>query len=369
MSTLPGVAVGSESPPAPLEAERASFPNLEQEELRGVSRTVTEIHWLLLVLVLLYVIYGGLDGETEAAVIAASILYGALIMTARYTNLHKRESRWKVALETWGMIGFITWVCYFTGGLASPLLNAYLLPVITSALALDKVTTLVEVALIAGCQLYIGGSLSTGKLLSLGFVGGFAAQFAPVILVAYIVTIFSADIRYGLSKAKLLSETDALTGLLNPRGFAIATDRLFAQVARNNRQASILMIDSDNLKPVNDSHGHEAGNRLLRQLANAIRAEVRDSDVPARYGGDEFIVFLSETPPKGALIVAERIRDAVAGAPLEIDGRQVGCTVSIGVAAFPEDGRTLDAIALRADRAMYQAKQAGRNRVVQFKAA
>ncbi len=359
---------GSTSAGPSLEVERASPPNLEQEELRGVARTVAEIHWLLLILVLLYVIYGDVHGEAESAVIAASFLYGALIMTSRYTSFYKHESRWKVALETCGMIGFITWVCYFTGGLASPLLNTYLLPVITSALTLGKATTLIEVALIAACQVYIGGSFSADKLLSLGFLGGFVAQLAPVILVAYIVTMFSADIRYGLSKAKLLSETDALTGLLNPRGFAIATDRLFAQAARNNRQSSVLMIDSDNLKPVNDSHGHEAGNQLLKQLANAIRRELRDTDVPARYGGDEFIVFLSETPLKGALIVAERIRDTVASTPLSMDGRQVGCTVSIGVAGYPEDGLTIDAIASRADRAMYQAKQSGRNRVVQFKA-
>ena len=78
-------------------------------------------------------------------------------------------------------------------------------------------------------------------------------------------------------------------------------------------------------------------------------------------------MFLSESTQKGALAVAERIRDAVAAAPLEINGKQVGCTVSIGVATYPDDGLTIDAIVGRADRAMYQAKQSGRNRVVRFK--
>ena len=356
----------AESPP---KVERAPPPSLEQEELRGISRTVAEMHWLLLILVLLYVIFGGPDKEAEAAIAAALVVYAAFVMVFRYANFYKRESRWKVALETWGMIAFVTWVLWFTGGLASPLLNTYLLPVITSALTLGKTTTLIQVALIAACQVFLGGSFSMEQLSSLAFLGGFAAQIAPILLVAYIVTMFSADIRYGLSRAKLLSETDELTGLLNPRGFAIAADRLFAQAARYNRESTILMIDSDNLKPVNDSHGHEAGNRLLKQLAKAIRAELRDTDVPARFGGDEFIVFLSETPPKGALVVAERIRDAMAAMPLEIDGKQVGCTVSIGVAGYPEDGLTIDAVASRADRAMYQAKQSGRNRVVQFKTA
>jgi len=357
-------------PPEPASAaSRTDVPSIEQEELRGISRTVAEIHWLLLILVLLFVIFGEADKEAEAAVIAAAFFYAAFIMAFRYANFYKHESRWKVALETWAMVGFITWVCLYTGGLTSPLLNTYLLPVITSALTLGRITTLVEVALIAACQIFLGGSFSADKLLSLAFLGGFAAEIAPVLLVAYIVTMFSADIRYGLSRAKLLSETDELTGLLNMRGFTIAANRLFGQALRYNRAASVLMIDSDNLKSVNDSHGHEAGNRMLRQLTRLAQAELRYTDVLARYGGDEFIVLLPETPVKGALEVAERIRDAVASMPLELDGKRIACTVSIGLAAHPEDGSTLDAVVARADRAMYQAKQAGRNRVLRFDAA
>lgn len=340
--------------------------SLEQEELRGISRTVAEIHWLLLILVLLYVIYGGGDREADAAISAAMFFYAAFVMAFRYAGFYRRETRWKVAIETWGMIGFITWVCLYTGGLASPLLNTYLLPVITSALTLGKATTLIEVALIAACHIYIGGSFSMDRLASLQFLGGFAAQVAPVLLVAYIVTMFSADIRYGLSRAKLLSETDELTGLLNMRGFSIAANRLFGQAVRYNRAASVLMIDSDNLKQVNDGHGHEAGNRLLRQLTRLVQAELRFTDVLARYGGDEFIVLLPETPARGAQEVAERIRDAIAAVPLEADGRRIPCTVSIGVATYPADGTTLDALVQRADRAMYEAKQGGRNRVVAF---
>jgi diguanylate cyclase (GGDEF)-like protein len=93
---------------------------------------------------------------------------------------------------------------------------------------------------------------------------------------------------------------------------------------------------------------------------------LRATDVPARFGGDEFIVLLPETPPKGALDVAERIRAAISSRPLAINSRNVACTVSVGVACYPEDGRTLDALAARADRALYQAKQEGRDRVVRY---
>jgi len=352
----------------PPEAARQAAPSIEQEELRGIARTVAEIHWLLVILVLVFVIYGDTDKEAEAAIIMALFFYAAFVMAFRYANFYKAETRWKVAIETWGMIGFITWVCLYSGGLASPLVNTFLLPVITSALTLGKLTTLIEVALIAACQIFLGGSFSMERLYSLAFLGGFTAQIAPIILVAYIVTMFSADIRYGLSRAKMLSETDELTGLLNMRGFSIAANRLFGQALRYNRAASVLMIDSDNLKAVNDTHGHEAGNRLLRQLTRLVQAELRYTDVLARYGGDEFVVLLPETPPKGAVEVANRIRDAIANLPLDLNGQHVACTVSIGVAAHPADGNSLDAVVARADRAMYQAKQGGRNRVVQFAA-
>ena len=346
-----------------------ALPSIEQEELRGIVRTVAEIHWLLLALVLLYLVFArnANDGEIDAALAAGLFFYASFVMGFRYANFYRNETRWKIAIETWGMIGFITWVLWFTGGLSSPLLNTYLLPVITAALALSKLTALIEIGLIAACYLFLGGGVSTEMLFSSAFYGGFAAQIAPVLLVGYILTMFSADIRYGLNRARLLSEVDELTGLLNLRGLAITANRLLAQAVRYNRPCSILMIDSDNLKMVNDTYGHEAGNRLLKQLATVIRNELRDNDVPARYGGDEFMVFLSETPPEGAMIVAERIRDSMAGVPVDVGGGNlVACTVSIGISGYPEDGNSIDAISARADRAMYQAKRQGRNRVVRF---
>jgi len=130
-----------------------------------------------------------------------------------------------------------------------------------------------------------------------------------------------------------------------------------------------MMIDSDNLKAVNDTYGHEAGNRLLRHLATAILAELRFTDVAARYGGDEFIVLLPETPAKGAAEVAERIRATISSRPLALNGQNIFASVSIGVASYPEDGRSMDALLARADRALYVAKEGGRNRVARFEAA
>jgi diguanylate cyclase (GGDEF)-like protein len=187
-----------------------------------------------------------------------------------------------------------------------------------------------------------------------------------MVLVAYITTMFSADIRYGLNKAKLLSETDGLTGLYNLRGFSIIMARDFGQAVRHARPLSVLMIDSDNLKTINNEHGHEAGNDLLCMITARMKAQLRGSDVPSRFGGDEFVVLLPATGAKGARDVAERIRKSIAETPLKLGDKSVFVTVSIGSASFPEDGAGIDIIMERADQAMYRAKNDGRNRVVSF---
>ncbi|MFA5912248.1 MAG: GGDEF domain-containing protein [Burkholderiales bacterium] len=340
--------------------------SIEQEELRGISRTVAEIEWLLLILVLLYQVFGGPAAEDKAAISAGRFFFGAFVLGFRYANFYKTESRWKIAIETFVMLLFITWALWYTGKLASPLVNAYLLVIITSALALGKLTTMLEMALIAACLVLLGGNARPGELFSLAYIGGLVAQLAPMLLVAYITTMFSADIRFGMDRARSLSETDDLTGLYNMRGFSIIADRLFGQAMRYNRPASMLMIDSDNLKAVNDHYGHEAGNRLLKMVAKCIETELRHTDVLARYGGDEFVALLPETAPDRAIEVAQRILKAVATAPLEFEGKRIETSVSIGLACHPEDGRSIDAVQTRADRAMYLAKEQGRNRVVKF---
>lgn len=344
-------------------AEKTS---IEQEELRGIARTVAEIEWLLLILVLLYQSFGGPSNEERPAISMALFFYAAFIMSFHYANFYKVESRWKIMLETWVMIIFITWSLWFTGKLESPLVNTYLLVIITSALTLGKIATMAELGLIAACFLFLGNYSSINELITLSYVGGIIAQFAPFILVTYITTMFSSDIRYGLNKAKLISETDELTGVYNRRGFAIAADRIFGQIVRHKRVLSVLVVDSDNLKHINDSQGHKAGDLLLMQLVENIQGQLRDTDILARFGGDEFVVLLPEAPPNGATYVAERIRSAIVNRPLEFEGSTTKISVSIGVSSYPNDGKTLTSLVENADKAMYQAKTEGRNKVVNF---
>jgi diguanylate cyclase (GGDEF)-like protein len=167
-----------------------------------------------------------------------------------------------------------------------------------------------------------------------------------------------------LIEAKALWErlaiTDTMTEIANHRAFQ---ERLRAEVARAQRynySFVLLMVDVDKFKPYNDTYGHPAGDQVLRQIAAAMRETVREGDLVARYGGEEFAVLLPQTDAKDGRVVAERIRDAVGRRPFAY--RKV--TVSIGSAEFAADGKDAETLILNADRALYAAKDEGRNCVV-----
>ena len=340
-------------------------PGLLDEELRGFVRTVAEIEWLLLILVLLYQVVLGGDTESSAAVLMALFFYAAFIISFHYAHFYRQLTRWHLAIETWVMIGFVTWVLLYTGRLDSPLVNLYLLVIITSALALGKLITLLEVGLIAACYIYLGAANTAREMLSMAYVSTLATQLAPILLVAYITTMLSADTRSALSRIKLLSETDELTGLYNRRALLAILDRMLNLSVRYGHHLGILMIDADSLKDVNDTMGHESGNRLLKQTVKAIQQQLRDTDVLARYGGDEFVVLLPETPCKDSLEVAERIRRS-AETTITNRHQELTATVSIGVACFPDHGSDFEALLEKADQAMYLSKNKGKNRVTAY---
>jgi diguanylate cyclase (GGDEF)-like protein len=157
---------------------------------------------------------------------------------------------------------------------------------------------------------------------------------------------------------------DPLTGLFNRGHLPIIAEEMQSGLA-HGRSASLLILDVDDFKTINDTFGHRAGDRILVAVARDMVANVRDDDVTCRYGGDEFLVYLAGTGPTDALATAERIREAICNCKHEQDGSCILVSASIGVASVtPEAPMTLDALIERADAALYLAKDAGRNRVV-----
>jgi diguanylate cyclase (GGDEF)-like protein len=163
--------------------------------------------------------------------------------------------------------------------------------------------------------------------------------------------------------AARLSITDGLTGLWNRRHFELMAAQELARSRRFGEPLSILMIDIDHFKSVNDQFGHQAGDAVLIEVASRLTYMVREVDLMARYGGEEFGTLLPKTDLKGASVLADRIRTAIADEPFEVDGRELEVTVSIGAAVHPGHGDTLVALLATADVALYRAKAAGRNRV------
>lgn len=339
---------------------------IEQDELKGFARTIAEIEWLLLILVLLYMVAGGPKDEGRIATHMALFFFGAFILALHYVHFYRRETRAKLALETFVMIVFITWVVWYSGKISSPLLNLYLLPIIASSLIFGKLLTSIEMLIVVACFMGLAYRPESHNIQTVAFWGEILALVAPVVLVAYITTMLSADIRYAVDKIKQVSDTDDLTGLYNMRAFSSMLQRAFKQSVRHAHPLSVIMVDSDNLKNVNDSLGHDAGNRLLQHLVRCVKDELRGSDVMARFGGDEFVILLPETNRHGAHELAERIRNSVEVSRFDVRGNDFNITISLGIASYPDDGGNLEMILDKADKAMYRAKNQGRNRVVAY---
>ena len=157
---------------------------------------------------------------------------------------------------------------------------------------------------------------------------------------------------------------DALTGLFNRRYLEETLERELRRAVRKQTPLGVIMLDLDHFKQFNDRHGHEAGDHLLRTLGEFFLSHIRSADIACRYGGEEFVLILPETPLEVALKRAEEIRRGVAGLPVFYRGTQLGITISVGVATFPEHGHSMDALLRMADKALYAAKERGRNQVV-----
>lgn len=226
-------------------------------------------------------------------------------------------------------------------------------------------------------------ALQVGTCLAVSALLGFpvALESSMVVVVASLPFLFTYSLAINAASYRLarrvmqqnrqlerLNRIDLVTGLPNRRHWNEVVTVELARFLRTRRPAVLLLIDVDNFKEVNDRHGHATGDDVLRCIAGVLRASIREIDMPARYGGDEFGVLLTETDARGGRDVAERIRTtflAMRGAEAAAEH----CTLSIGLAEADRALITVDDWVRRADAAMYQAKAGGRNRVETYRAA
>src|SRR5258707_1159312 len=166
-------------------------------------------------------------------------------------------------------------------------------------------------------------------------------------------------------EALCMATTDPLTGAYNRRTFHEIAERELSRIRRAGQPLSIIILDIDHFRPVNENYGVRVGDEVLQKIADIVRLALRKEDMLVRYGGEEFLVMLPDVPGPGAVVVAGRIRKSVEAEMLEVGGYRLPITVSVGVSARLDEGpESIESLLTRADEALALAKQRGRNRVV-----
>ena len=170
-------------------------------------------------------------------------------------------------------------------------------------------------------------------------------------------------INFMYSQTRFLSVTDSLTGLYNRRHFEDTLEREFLRASRYNNHLSFAIIDVDFFKKVNDTYGHSTGDYVLKEVAYLILQNLRKTDMVFRYGGEEFAVIITETPKEKAIVPLERLRKAVEEYPFSYNGQNINVTISIGISEVCENITTVHQLFDDADKALYKAKENGRNQI------
>ena len=275
--------------------------------------------------------------------------------------------RWRRPLEGIGAIVFLGLLMALTGAAGSPFLVGFYLVVAGTALSAEGRAP-IAVALVGTFTIAMVGLLDAivvGPLepQALAWVG---INAVALILLADIATAAARSQRHARDEALRASRFDALTGLYNRSFFFTTMEQEIRRSDRMGRGFTLLMLDLDDLKPVNDTFGHQWGDRLLKAIADVVRRTVRFTDAAARYGGDEFVVLLPETDAAGGYVVAEKLRRDIAALILRAADRNVRSSISVGLVAYPDDGSTIEQLVSAADVAMYEAKRRGKNRIVGY---
>ena len=192
-----------------------------------------------------------------------------------------------------------------------------------------------------------------------------AATFLFAMIFGFAIAVALALMMFREKQLELvqLAETDALTGILNRQSMDNAVAAGIKTAKRDELPLSVIILDIDHFKSINDKYGHQVGDHVLREVAGRIRDQIRGHDRAFRYGGEEFMLLLPGTGAETLELVAERLRNIVAQSVLEVDGENVPISASIGGTAFHFEQESWDACLKRADDAMYRAKSDGRNRI------
>ena len=315
-----------------------------RDEHASIIRSLTHVDWLVLLIVGIYSLAPQVAPTSPRWLYAAMAAYTLFLLAFRLRSFPVRSPRARIALGAAVMVAFITVVAMQTGGSTGPMANLYLLPIVLVAMTLGARGALIIVAAVALAWLSVvideGPLPPAGELFARLF-----GELGPYALVAYLTQALAGSITTARRRIEEMAERDGLTGMLNLRTFKATLHREHQLRVRGAPGGyAILLVDVDRLKELNDEHGHQAGNRAITTVAGAVQRAIRTSDMAARYGGDEFVVFLPGATPEVAEIVAQRIRNNVYKSLFSVGERLQRMTVSVGTASYPRDGAQQDDI-------------------------
>jgi diguanylate cyclase (GGDEF)-like protein len=330
------------------------------------DRVVRVVGWAVIVAVSVIVAASGLFPDTQSAILALMAVAAVFLLIVHDVLPADLLGGARPIVEGSVGITIATLLVVLTGGPSSPFFFVFVLIVVGAALVLSPARTVAVTAFALGG--YVLGVLADQSRLPIDspVLVGVAVNIGALVLLTYVAMVVAREQRRSRDAAIALSTVDSLTGLYNRAFFFAAIDREMQRSTRSRRGFCLLMLDLDGLKPINDRFGHFEGDRVLRSIGEIIRHGVRRIDIPARYGGDEFVVLLPETEPAGAYILAEKIRSGAAQLGLGTAIGQIPTSLSIGAVAFPADGTTVDDLMIAADRAMYESKRRGKNQIVAY---
>lgn len=318
---------------------------------------------LLLLTVAGGLLFGVINIQREALMLA-----GVEFLMAGFAALLFWHLRYTRRLRLW-MTTFL--LAFFTSMLvalgtaaATPTVFVWVLLIpLLSHLLLGRHAGLVVSVVYLGLAalIYFARIRGEGQLLELMAVANVLFCAAALLLLSY---YYEAGREQVEARLQRLASTDPLTGLSNRGAMQDALQRKCLEAEREGSQFSVALIDFDRFKQINDQHGHEAGDWVLVTFAQLLQQRLRGSDLPARWGGEEFLILLSGTGPDNARHVMEKLRVATAELVVDTGSQALQSTISVGLSSFPEDAGELNELLAVADRRLYLAKAAGRDRVV-----